>query len=729
MAQYDHLPLRSVGELGDRRKSRPGPPTDRKHAKHAKKITNEVQAVVDKFTTLPTPPDRIDPTLIIKVELTRQLPPEVWDAVDLRTISQIENEAVILFSSDTELTEFRRRIKEYSGPKPSNQANHSYAGLINEIESISDLTAQDRIGHSLQQNGFTSFDKLLTDTTYILDVEIWRPPMPMVEVFVDRVTVPFVNAGGDVLDRYSSSIGILLRVQGNGQLIRQLLEHPEVASINLPPKPDLETSDAPDPTIDDLGEILDPDQSAIPIGIVDSGINDQHPLLKNVVIGAFGVAGLPSSDAFGHGTAVAGVAAYGDLENMLNAGKFQARFKIASARVLDDTGNFPDKKIAHKLVEEAIRRLHKEYGCRVINMSLADRNSIVTARGTLWSEVLDKLANELDLIIVVSAGNSDKGKLVKTYSDAIAKAYPSYLLDKVNRILDPAGAMNVLTVGSVAHNNGLAEGDPLTIQSIASEDEPSPFTRTGPGITDALKPDFVDRGGNAVFDGLNYKLRVGNEHPPAGILSLHNDYTHRLFKTVSGTSFATPLVSYKSAMIVEEYKNTSANLVRSLLAVSSEQPERGLEKLNSTEPKIRHSVFGYGVPYVFRALYSEDSRVILTAESTLPPNKFAIFELPIPEDYQSTNGERQIRVALAFRPNVRRTRKDYLGTVMQFDLIRGKSSLVEITEAYRAATKEERQEKVKLPTVGGSEVCSFLPNITSRKLGTCLLYTSDAADE
>ena len=339
-------------------------------------------------------------------------------------------------------------------------------------------------------------------------------------------------------------------------------------------------------------------------------------------------------------------------------------------------------------------------------------------RDRLWSEVLDNLANELDLVIVVSAGNVDRAKLADTYRDAITQAYPSYLLDPVNRILDPAGAMNVLTVGSVAHSNGLAQDDPLTIQSIASEDEPSPFTRAGPGITDALKPDFVDRGGNSIFDGLNYKLKDGNEHPPAGVLSLHHDYTHRLFKTISGTSFATPLVAYKSAMVMEEYEDPSADFVRCLLAVSSKQPEKGLEKLNSTEPNERHSVFGCGVPDVVRAMYSEDSRVILTAESSLPPDKFAVFELPIPELYQTTTGERQIRVALAFRPSVRRTRKDYLGTGMQFDLVRGKASLDEITEAYRAVSKEERREKVKLPKVGGSEVCSFLPKINSRKLGS-----------
>lgn len=718
MEQYDHLTLRRVSDVLDRRKHGFGDTPKRNSTRHAKKIKEEVAAVIQPTVAKRLLPDAINPALIVKVQVSGHLPDADWQAVDLQTLSQVSNEAVILFSSDTELTEFRRRLDEYSKPPPAGQKSNKYSSLINVIEEIRSLTPEDRIGQVLKAEGFSSIEDFDLNTTYVLDVELWCPEPGMVEVFVDRVIDSFQQNNGILLDRYSPPTGILLRVQGTGRAVRDLLTHVEVATVDLPPKADLEDSELPDPAIDDIGEILAPDPMAVTIGIVDSGINDKHPLLSKVVVGSFGVGGQPGSDGHGHGTSVAAVAAYGDLETMLHSGRFKPRFKIASARVLDDRGRFPETKLAHTLVVEAIRRLNSEYGCRVINLSLADRTRTVNERGTLWSEALDTLALELDIIIVVSAGNTDGDKLYDTYGDNVADAYPEYLFDKDNRILDPAGAANVLTVGSVAHVNGLAANSPLTIKSLASKDDPSPFTRTGPGIRNSLKPDFVDRGGNAVYDIYSQTLKGGTKHPPAGILTLNHRYTERLFKAVSGTSYAAPLVAYKAAMIISEDSNPSANMVRALLALSAQQPEGAIKKLNRNNYEDQHSVFGCGLPDVVKALYSDDDRAVLVAESELGPDQLAIFELPIPTEYQTTGGTREIRVALAFDPTVRRSRKDYLGTELQFDLVRGKASIDEIVEAYRSHTKEERKKKTKLPVLKNSERCDFLPKITSRKLGT-----------
>jgi hypothetical protein len=70
------------------------------------------------------------------------------------------------------------------------------------------------------------------------------------------------------------------------------------------------------------------------------------------------------------------------------------------------------------------------------------------------------------------------------------------------------------------------------------------------------------------------------------------------------------------------------------------------------------NLLGYGLPDVARALESEDNRVILFAEDTLATDKFAVYEVPIPDVFQ-TKGARQIRVALSFDPPVRHTRLDY----------------------------------------------------------------------
>ena len=51
----------------------------------------------------------------------------------------------------------------------------------------------------------------------------------------------------------------------------------------------------------------------------------------------------------------------------------------------------------------------------------------------------------------------------------------------------------------------------VNVRPITRALEPSPFTRVGPGIGRALKPDLVDVGGTMVFDPVVARLRGGQE--------------------------------------------------------------------------------------------------------------------------------------------------------------------------------------------------------------------------
>ena len=88
-------------------------------------------------------------------------------------------------------------------------------------------------------------------------------------------------------------------------------------------------------------------------------------------------------------------------------------------------------------------------------------------------------------------------------------------------------------------------------------------------VGDIIKPDFVDYGGTVVFDGPTQTLKDGSARAAAGVVSLHRGYLERMLTSVSGTSFASPLVAYKAAIIREAFPNASANLVRALLAIAS----------------------------------------------------------------------------------------------------------------------------------------------------------------
>ncbi|UGY29563.1 S8 family peptidase [Bradyrhizobium septentrionale] len=415
-----------------------------------------------------------------------------------------------------------------------------------------------------------------------------------------------------------------------------------------------------------------------------------------------------ASDTAGHGTSVASIAAFGDISARVSAKNFDAQFRIASARVVDDRGYFPKNQPVPDLMETAIRQLSRDYACRIFNVSLGNpKKPYRGAKPEAWAATLDALARELDILIIVSAGNRDD--LTNSYRDGIVSAYPQYLLSDASRIIDPATAAIALTVGSVAHGNGLEDADEelAGIRPICGFEEPSPFTRSGPGVRGMIKPDLVDFGGNAVWDGPTGGLVNGNQKEAAGIWAMHHKPIEKLFRSRSGTSFAAPNVAYKAALLLSQIPDASANLLRSLLALSANIPKAVTLRARGLNEKTAPMVCGYGIPNAEYAVSSDDGRVILLAEDELLLDHFAVFEVPIPTEFQNTKGTREIRVSLAFDPPARHTRADYLGVTMGWRLVRGTDEAA-VFDRYRKWTKEEGKppefpQRLVCPTDVGSD--------------------------
>lgn len=633
--------------------------------------------------------------------------------------------ARILFADDVELTAFKEKVAAYAGDIPDKQKEPRHAALFNAIESVGELLPIDRIGPILKSEGFREPNAFKNERTEILDVELWPVVDFQADLFIHRITTVVESQGGTVLDQYRGASALLVRVQAKGKAIRALLDQTEVSSIDRPPQPDLPDLGIEQIDIGQIGEAVAAPPNAVAIGIVDSGLTSGHPLIAGSVIASFGVpASLGDDDGKMHGTPVSGIAAYGDLRQRIVGGDWDAKFRIASAKVVNAQGTFDSKELVPTQMEQAIRRLHNEFGCKVINISLGDVRRPVGLRPSAWAAALDELARELDLVIVVAAGNADRTKLAALGPEVIDR-YPQFILDPSNRILEPGSAVNVLTVGSLAHGNGLDEADAegVTVQSLCDASQPSPFTRIGPGSNGCVKPDLVDFGGTAVYDGLARRLLDGASKPNAGVPSLHSDYVRRqLLTSVSGTSFAAPLVAYKAALIAESLPDASANLVRALLALSADQPQAARDALGLANEETRYNVLGYGVADVARAVQSEDGRAILYREDSLAGDKFAVYEVPIPEEFQNTKGARQIRVALCFDPPVRHTRLDYAGISMGFNLLRG-TTPAEVFDAFRRWEKKKEGEPFTLQNV---LKCDMKPGPQRREKGTlqCATFTA-----
>ena len=119
---------------------------------------------------------------------------------------------------------------------------------------------------------------------------------------------------------------------------------------------------------------------------------------------------LGTADIWGHGTKVAGIAAFGDVRECAERRAFDSPVRIISVKVVNDQGQFDDVATIPDQMHTAIRELHGR-GCRIINISLGDMHRIPYDGGRVssWAATLDTLARELDIVIVLSAGNCAKG--------------------------------------------------------------------------------------------------------------------------------------------------------------------------------------------------------------------------------------------------------------------------------------------------------------------------------
>lgn len=723
MAKHEHLTLKRLeGELPRRKPSGFGRNPQRVRWEHGPRLAHEIETVLAEHGSAP-PIDGVDPSLILRLEIAGFVDEAEWSKLGFVVLSEDERKTLLLFATDRELQKFRERLAAYQGPIPAGQLGPAYASFIEAIESVGIANASDRIGKSLASHGIREPNDLEDEQLYVLDFELFHPgDHTQADVFVYRLENVLKLHGGVILNTYTGQNLLLCRVQASGEAIRTALELPEVAVVEAPPKPDLSFDDIGKTTVEAISPGAPPAPGAVIIAVIDSGINSGHPLLAYAMKSSVVAKGeWADADENGHGTSVASVAAYGDVTGRLQEGNFDAPFAMSSARVVDEKGEFPTEITVPEVMETAIRHLHKEVGCRIFNISLGDPNLIYDGgKAGAWAGTLDELASELDVLIVVSTGNQ---KGLAALGEDILKRYPDYLLDPSSRLLDPATAANVLTVGSMAHTNGIVKDDAdyVGVLPICESDEPSPFTRAGPGIRGMIKPDLVDYGGTSVWDGPMMQLVGGGKKASAGIWTFHHQPVSQLFRARSGTSFAAPIVAHKAAIVLDQYRNAPANFLRAILALSARIPDAAAKRLDALPPQAPLSVCGHGVANVDDAITSDDSRVVFYADDEIGLDRFAVYEVPIPNLFQTTNGTREIKVSLAFDPPVRRTRADYLGVTMGWRLIRGASEQ-DVFDKFRVWEKTEGDP----PKFPKRNECKAYPGPQLREKGTlqCGTFTA-----
>ncbi|MDA8226571.1 MAG: S8 family peptidase [Desulfitobacterium hafniense] len=711
MAGYENLPLVRIEIVYDRKK-RPGfgSAPIREYVQHAEKLETEIENLLEAFKSKPLP-SIIKPELILKVKYDSSLNVDDLRRSGLHILGGDPNNALILFATKGDLSDFTQRLNEYKAGPKDKAKNPAYNNFFANIESVTYLTREDRIGAKLKTI------EIEEESFYWIDIELWHlgDKVKSREKMVEIKDFIAASEQGRATDDFIGSSLCLIRANVSGKVINELSDLDIIYRIDLPSKPTFYPRDIINIPIEQLPKPKAPFEDAPGICVIDSGVLQGNPFLAKAIgdTSTFpGSLGDPT-DVNGHGTLVAGIAIYGNVLDCILNDSFQPDAVLYSARVTNEYNCFDNDKLITSQMREAITYFYEQYACRIFNISLGDKDRpFVNGKQPIWAATLDELARELDIVVVISAGNYDFN------GDDVEKAlteYPSYLSTPEAKIIDPASAALAVTVGSVCPDGGpianlyrietMAHNRPIGESGL-----PSPFTRCGPGVNGIIKPELCEVGGSLVYNGLTHRTTIDQG---LSVLSTSKYFPERIFDTDIGTSFAAPKIANQAARILREWpSSSSANLIRSLLIHCADIPFHIAKKYYTIEEAL--NVYGYGIPDARRVVNSYENLVNLYAEAALDLDKMHIYEVPIPKLFNQTKGDRRIIVTLAFNPPVRYTRLDYLGIEMSFRLIRGKS-LSEVAESFRARRKDEG----KVDTLSSSKFeCKMFPGAQLRDRGT-----------
>ena len=634
---------------------------------------------------------------LLKITLRQgeKMLPQFEAIAGVEVVSQEAETIVLAFASEEGLQNFEARLATLAQSGDVTRKDILYA-----IEDFDRWTAEDRKGAALREQGLPQRPE------FMLDVELW--PMDGAEQrrrLLDSFSQWTQQQGIERLDTLNQPSLIMLRLRSNREQAGVLLEHRDVRTVDLPPRLGV----AVEILATDISRFPDvpaPPADAPAVVVLDSGLTTNHPLISAAVGDAQGYVGplLNSGDSVpnGHGSFVAGLALYGDVEARISSGAFVPLLRLFSGKVFNDDGA-DQTEFVEKAVEQAVRYFHGEYQCRVFNFSYGDLNKVYEGRhlrGLAYT--LDRLTRELGVLFVVPTGNFDENLHV------LKNDYPDYLLDSRARLLDPATALNALTVGGLAVKTASrdAQNHGTTIEDlpIAQTLQPAPFTRAGPSIGGAIKPDVVAEAGNLAV------MRTGarTRHSGLGLVSMNSGFAAgSLFAEDIGTSYASPVVAHKAAMLSGRLPDASANLLRAVIGAHARWPQASVQLLNPDDDTAGRKkllrLLGYG-RIDDQALYqSLDSTVTLLAEDAVGNDQHHFYELPIPDEYWSAGRRtREVTVALAYSPEVRTTRLDYRRSKLWFTMV-ASTSLDKAVRAFTHGRKDGMPERTNNRLIPNSD--------------------------
>lgn len=404
--------------------------------------------------------------------------------------------------------------------------------------------------------------------------------------------------------------------------------------------------------------------SNVKVCLLDSGVNNGHQLLQPLIDDANtltvdNVWGTDDHESgAGHGTLMAGVAAYGKMEQVLvSQNQVPLTHRLCSVKILPRPHqNGTPKELWGDITAQAIARAEIQNPNMVLVycMSVTSTEDVNFGRPSSWSGAVDNLAygdGENQRLIIVSAGNIRDDESWQNYP------YSNF----TSSVQNPAQAWNAVVAG--AHTEKVQVTDPnfQNHSPVANEGELSPYSSTSLIWEKRwpVKPDVVFEGGNLL------KAPDNNitSHEDLELLSTSKSIQIKPFDTVNATSAAAAQASWFAAKVAFEYPNAWAETIRGLMIHSADwnNAMRNQHEKQNNKRDITNLLrtFGFGVPNLDKALYSQESALTFIAQETIQPfsykegsssdtetNEIHFFDLPWPSDLLLEMGQIPVKLRI-----------------------------------------------------------------------------------
>jgi len=462
--------------------------------------------------------------------------------------------------------------------------------------------------------------------------------------------------------------------------------------------------------VQDLLERLDVDDTGVVVCILDTGVNNGHPLLKPVLDASdchtvrdeWGV-----DDQDGHGTLMAGVAAFGDLQKALASGqRVRVTHLLESSKILQQPGSNSPCLYGYVTAQGISRaEIQASNRNRIICMAVSATDDRDRGQPSSWSGEIDALASGAEdgtrRLIIVAAGNTGHSDEWRNYPDATL----------TNEVHDPGQAWNALTVGAWTQKTNIQDPAYSDYQPVAPLGSISPFTSTSLTWENKwpAKPEILMEGGNAASeDGGDCE-----DIDDLALVSTHSQPLRRHLSAHNMTSAATALAAHMAARLQSTYPEAWPETIRALMVHSAEwtqvMRDEFLKDISKGSYERLLKICGYGVPNLERAIRCARNSLTLIAEREIQPYDKAdghcktrdmhIHELPWPRDVLLGLGETQvtIRVTLSYfiEPGPGRIgwldRYRYASHGLRFELNTANESRDELLIRLNRAAREEGQ--------------------------------------